>query len=68
VYNRWGTKVYEGSGPTLAWNGKTQEGVDLPGGQYYYQASIRYAVLNRDAPAQLIKGWVQIIRDAMILR
>jgi gliding motility-associated-like protein len=68
VYNRWGTKVYEGTGPTLAWNGKTQEGVDLPGGQYYYQASIRYAVLNRNAPPQIIKGWVQIIRDAMSMR
>ncbi|WP_461138752.1 T9SS type B sorting domain-containing protein [Spirosoma pomorum] len=68
VYNRWGSKVYESTGPTLSWNGKTAEGVDLPSGQYYYQASVRYAVLDRSAPAQVIKGWVQIIRDAMSMR
>lgn len=62
VYNRWGAKVYESVGQTLSWNGKTTDGVELPSGLYYYQATVRYAVLDRNAPAQVIKGPVQIIR------
>ena len=62
VYNRWGAKVYESVGASISWNGKTSDGVELPSGLYYYQASVRYAVVDRNAPAQLIKGWVQLIR------
>jgi len=62
VYNRWGVKVYESAGPTLSWDGKTSDGTELPSGLYYYQATVRYAVVDRNAPPQVIKGWVQIIR------
>ena len=63
VYNRWGGKVYEGSGPVLAWDGRTGEGAELPSGLYYYQASVRFGVLARNAPPLLVKGWVQILRE-----
>ena len=63
VYNRWGVKVYQGSGPVLAWDGRSSEGAELPSGLYYYQASVRFALLERNAPPLILKGWVQIIRE-----
>ncbi|MCK8490993.1 gliding motility-associated C-terminal domain-containing protein [Spirosoma sp. RP8] len=68
VYNRNGSKVYEGSSASLAWNGKSSDGTDLPSGLYYYQVSVRYAVLDRAAPAQVLKGWVQILREGVSMR
>ncbi len=35
VYNRWGNKIYEGSGKNATWNGK-QNGEICPSGVYYY--------------------------------
>ena len=63
VYNRWGAKVYESTGPTLAWDGKGTDGTELPSGLYYYQATVRYAVVDKNAPPQVLKGWVQILRE-----
>ncbi|WP_317046676.1 gliding motility-associated C-terminal domain-containing protein [Spirosoma pollinicola] len=63
VYNRWGAKLYEGSGPTLAWDGRSSDGAELPTGLYYYQATVHYALLDRNAPPQIIKSWVQIFRE-----
>ncbi|GAB2600691.1 T9SS type B sorting domain-containing protein [Spirosoma areae] len=68
VYNRWGAKVYESSGPTLGWNGQSSDGADLPTGLYYYQATVSYALLNRNAPPQVLKGWVQIFRESVTVR
>ncbi|WP_461133486.1 T9SS type B sorting domain-containing protein [Spirosoma lituiforme] len=68
VYNRWGAKVYEGVGPTLSWDGRGSDGAALPTGLYYYQASVRFAVLDRNAPPLILKSWVQIIREDMTLR
>ncbi|RYC67823.1 gliding motility-associated C-terminal domain-containing protein, partial [Spirosoma sordidisoli] len=62
VYNRWGAKVFESSGPTVNWDGRTSDGQELPSGLYYYQATVYYAVLERNAAPSVIKGWVQIIR------
>ncbi|WP_461130816.1 hypothetical protein, partial [Spirosoma aerophilum] len=60
--------VYEGSGPTLAWDGRGSDGAELPTGLYYYQATTYFALLARNAPPQIIKSWVQIIREDMTLR
>ncbi|QDK82337.1 gliding motility-associated C-terminal domain-containing protein [Spirosoma sp. KCTC 42546] len=68
VYNRWGAKLYETSGATLAWDGRSSDGVDLPTGLYYYQASVRFALLDKNAPPQIIKGWVQILREGVSAR
>jgi gliding motility-associated-like protein len=68
VYNRWGAKVYETTGPTLSWDGKNSEGADLPTGLYYYQVLVSYAMLERSAPPQEIKGWVQILREGVSSR
>ncbi|WP_338871117.1 gliding motility-associated C-terminal domain-containing protein [Spirosoma sp. SC4-14] len=68
VYNRYGSKVYEGSSARLSWNGKSSDGSDLPSGLYYYQVSVGYSLLDRDAPAQVLKGWVQILREGVSMR
>ncbi|WP_460940682.1 gliding motility-associated C-terminal domain-containing protein, partial [Spirosoma humi] len=68
VYTRWGAKVYEGVGPTLSWDGRGSDGSALPTGLYYYQATVRFAVLDRNAPPTVIKSWVQIIREETSLR
>ncbi len=68
VYNRWGAKVYETTGPSLAWDGRSSDGTELPSGLYYYQASVNYALLDRNAPPQIIKGWVQILREGVTSR
>ena len=63
VYNRWGAKVYESSGTSLSWDGRSSDGVELPSGLYYYQAVVRFGVLDKNAPPQILKGWVQIFRE-----
>ena len=68
VYNRWGTKVYESTGPLLNWRGTTQNGNPLPGGVYYYEATVRFAGLTRNGPVEITKGYVQLIRDGVSMR
>ena len=68
VYNRWGSKLYEVSSPSLAWDGRSSAGADLPTGLYYYQATVHYSMLDRNAPPQILKGWVQILRESVTLR
>lgn len=68
VFNRYGTKVYESTSPTLNWDGRSSDGTELPSGLYYYQATVRFGVLDRNAPVQVFKGYVQILRDAVSMR
>ena len=68
VYNRWGAKVYESSGPIISWDGRSSSGALLPGGVYYYEARVVYAGLVRGGPIQQQKGTIQLIRDATAMR
>jgi gliding motility-associated-like protein len=68
VYNRWGTKVYESTGPVVNWPGTTQSGTPLPGGVYYYEATVRFAGLTREGSIQSTKGYVQLLRDSVSLK
>ncbi|MFD2569773.1 gliding motility-associated C-terminal domain-containing protein [Spirosoma soli] len=68
IFNRWGAKVYEASSPSVNWDGRSSSGSELPSGLYYYQVRVRYAVVDRNAPAQLIKGWVQLLRENVTIR
>jgi gliding motility-associated-like protein len=68
VYNRWGVKVYQSSGASLVWDGRSSEGAELPSGLYYYQARVGFSLLERNSPPQLLKGWVQILRDTVTQR
>ncbi|WP_460950702.1 T9SS type B sorting domain-containing protein, partial [Spirosoma daeguense] len=68
VYNRWGSKVYEKTAAGLAWDGKDAGGADLPSGLYYYEATVRFSMVDRNAPPQIVKGWVQILREGVSMR
>nr|WP_020599813.1 T9SS C-terminal target domain-containing protein [Spirosoma panaciterrae] len=68
VYNRWGAKVYESVGSSLSWDGRSSDGAELPTGLYYYQATVRYGLLEKDAPPQVLKGWVQILREGVSMK
>ncbi|WP_186742690.1 gliding motility-associated C-terminal domain-containing protein, partial [Spirosoma utsteinense] len=65
VYNRWGAKVYQSTGASLAWDGRSSSGAELPSGLYYYQASVHFGLLERNAPPLVVKGWVQILRETV---
>ncbi|GAB3561514.1 hypothetical protein GCM10027578_02370 [Spirosoma luteolum] len=68
VFNRYGTKVYETSGPALNWDGRSTDGTELPSGLYYYQVTVRFATLDRNTPPQVFKGYVQILREGTTMR
>jgi gliding motility-associated-like protein len=36
IFNRWGQKLYEFSGPKAAWDGKTPSGAGAPEGTYFF--------------------------------
>jgi|GEM_PF-1884894 len=40
VFSRWGHLVWEGQGRTLEWDGKSNSGVELEEGTYYYVINI----------------------------
>ncbi|MFN8357506.1 MAG: gliding motility-associated C-terminal domain-containing protein [Spirosomataceae bacterium] len=63
VFNRWGTKVFEGSGdPLLNWRGVDSGGKELPVGTYYYEAQVLFQRLRKEDQDQTLKGWVEILR------
>jgi gliding motility-associated-like protein len=36
IFNRWGQKMYEFTGPKAAWDGLTPQGAEVPTGTYFY--------------------------------
>jgi gliding motility-associated-like protein len=62
VYSRWENKVFETTGPSLNWDGKTGDGQELPSGTYFYQATVKFKSLQRESEPMILKGWVQLIR------
>ena len=64
VVNRWGVKVYQSNDLSLQWNGKNNQGKDVPGGLYLYQVTVKYKRLNCAAPAEIVKGWVELLRES----
>lgn len=69
IFNRWGTKVYEGnaSSDLTLWNGgggRGNEGGDTgaraSAGTYYYLIEVEFADLNRTT--RTFKGWVELMR------
>ncbi|MGA0557269.1 gliding motility-associated C-terminal domain-containing protein [Larkinella sp. VNQ87] len=63
ILNRWGVKVYQSSNISLQWDGKNNRGQELPGGLYYYQVRANFTRLNCNAPAEIYKGWVELLRE-----
>ncbi|MCO4813698.1 MAG: gliding motility-associated C-terminal domain-containing protein, partial [Flavobacteriales bacterium] len=57
ILNRWGNVVYESDDLTKKWNGKSQSGIDVIEGVYFYK--IEY-VLN--ATYKPKSGFVSVVR------
>jgi gliding motility-associated-like protein len=66
IVNRWGAKVYQSNSAdvSLKWNGKNNKGQELPGGVYYYQVQVTFTRLDCGAPPEIIKGWVELLRES----
>ena len=64
IVNRYGNTIFEGNDPNINWNGTTTNGQALPSGLYYYQVTVRFAGLDPNAPPLVLKGWVNLIREA----
>jgi gliding motility-associated-like protein len=63
IYNRYGVKIYESSGDTLNWDGKTNNGLDLSSGTYFYVAQVVIQRLDKaDEIPTTIRGWVELIK------
>lgn len=63
VFNRWGSKLYEGnSDPKINWGGVDKGGSNIPDGVYYYQAEVEFYTLDPKNAKKTYKGWVEIVR------
>ncbi|MFT2011607.1 gliding motility-associated C-terminal domain-containing protein, partial [Pontibacter sp. 13R65] len=60
VYNRWGGKVYEGSGdPYINWEGTSSDGGRVSDGVYFYEAEVEFFTLDPERERVRYKGWVE---------
>ena len=67
VFNRQGKRVFNLSeateaSPLINWDGRTNNGQELPSGTYYYVANVVFDVLDVNQREREYKGWVQLIR------
>jgi len=46
----------------INWDGKNNNGKEVPEGTYYYVANLKFDVLDENQSEKEIKGWVQILR------
>ncbi|RPH32757.1 MAG: hypothetical protein EHM93_07980 [Bacteroidales bacterium] len=62
IFNRWGARVWSASGDKAAkgWNGRTDNGKELPIGTYYYV--VKFNVNNSDGGWKPINGSITIVR------
>ncbi|MFY0652027.1 MAG: gliding motility-associated C-terminal domain-containing protein [Cyclobacteriaceae bacterium] len=50
------------NGVLINWDGKTNTGIELPSGVYYYTAEVTFDVLDQSNANQIFNGWVQLLR------
>ncbi|MFT7157202.1 MAG: gliding motility-associated-like protein, partial [Parvicella sp.] len=58
IYNRWGNLLLNWTGQNIGWDGRTEAGIPVPEGTYYYIAE--YETL--DNKTATISGFFQLIR------
>ena len=69
IVNRSGKEIFshdseENSvdGIYINWDGKNNNGKEVPADKYYYVANVKFDVLDENQSEKEIKGWVQILR------
>lgn len=55
IFNRWGNVVFKSDAPGTWWDGKSENGKDVPDGVYFY-------ILNAADRNEMFKGTVELIR------
>lgn len=69
VYNRWGTEVYsfrsngEEQSIYINWDGRANNGRELPAGTYYYVAEVLFYAVDPSLRSKTYKGWVKLMRQ-----
>ncbi len=58
IYNRWGTLLYETTYLKQGWDGKNNNGIDVPEGTYYYILK----ALGTDNVTYNVEGFVMLVR------
>ncbi|MEP0368328.1 MAG: gliding motility-associated C-terminal domain-containing protein [Cyclobacteriaceae bacterium] len=46
----------------IRWNGKSNQGLELPAGVYYYEAVVLFNVFDPKKAKQQYKGWIQLVK------
>lgn len=67
VYDRWGKQIYELRNSKersiyIRWNGRDNDGREVPPGVYYYKADVQYVTVDPEKEFQILKGWVHLVR------
>ena len=67
LYDRYGKEVYNNLNEDeksilIKWDGKNNNGKEMPSGVYYYLAEVTFDVLNKDNQMQEFRGWLQLLR------
>ncbi|MFZ9045584.1 MAG: gliding motility-associated C-terminal domain-containing protein [Cyclobacteriaceae bacterium] len=67
VFNRQGKRIFNLSEASeqsqlINWDGRTNAGVEVPAGTYFYIAYVTFDVLDPDEQEKEFRGWVQLMR------
>jgi gliding motility-associated-like protein len=69
IVNRWGVEVFRYNSVEsnendifIRWNGRDQNGNDLPVGTYFYSGKVYFDVLDPSLQQRELKGTIQILR------
>jgi gliding motility-associated-like protein len=67
VYDRYGKEVYNNLNEPeksilIRWDGRNNQGKEMPSAVYYYLAEVTFDVLDKDQQKREYKGWLQLLR------
>lgn len=67
VYDRWGKSIYQlvdskERSIYIRWNGRDNDGREVPAGVYYYRADVHYITVDPSKELEIKKGWVHLVR------
>lgn len=67
VYDRWGKQIYQlrdykERSIYIRWNGRDNDGREVPPGVYYYRADVQYVTIDPEKEFEVFKGWVHLVR------